>query len=91
MAVGQTVAAGQTVATIAPSRTGIKIGWWAPNPGPAARRVDGYTEGHGTPAGAEFRYRLEQLGANPRDGLGVRFPQRLEQRCVCGTEMRKLM
>jgi len=27
--------------------------------------VEGYTEGHGTPAGADFRYLLEQLGANP--------------------------
>ena len=45
MGVGQTVAAGQTGATIAPSRTGIKIGWWAPNPGRPRGRVEGYTEG----------------------------------------------
>ena len=31
--VAETVAARQTVATFAPSRPGIKIGRWAPNPG----------------------------------------------------------
>ena len=65
--VGQTVAARQTVATFAPSRTGIEIGWWAPNPGRPRGGVEDYTEGHCTPAGADFRYLLEQLGANPRD------------------------
>ena len=63
--VGQTVAAEQTVATFAPSRTGIKIGWRAPNPGWPRGGVEGYTEGHGTPAGADLPYLLEQLGANP--------------------------
>ena len=47
---------------------GHQIGWWAPNPGRPRGGVEGYTEGHGTPAGADFRYLLEQLGANPRDG-----------------------
>ena len=32
------------------------------------RRVEGYTEGHATPAGADSRSLLGQLGANPRDG-----------------------
>lgn len=72
--VGQTVAAGQTVATFAPSRTGIKIGGWAANPGRPRGGVEGYTEGHGTPAGADFRYLLEQLGANPRDGARRSLP-----------------
>ena len=72
--VGQTVAAGQTVATFAPSRMGIEIGWWASNPGRPRGGVVGYTEGHGTPAGADFRYLLEQLGASPRDGARRSLP-----------------
>ena len=68
LGVGQTVAAGQTMATFAPSRMGIEIGWWAPNPGRPRGGVEGYTEGHGTPAGADLRYLLGQLGANPSDG-----------------------
>ena len=72
--VGQTVAAGQTVATFAPSRMGIEIGWWASNPGRPRGGVEGYTEGHGTPAGADFRYLLEQLGASPRDGARRSLP-----------------
>ena len=72
--VGHTVAARQTVATFGPSRTGIKIGWWAPDPGRPRGGVEGYTEGHDTPAGADFRYLLEQLGANPRDGVRRSLP-----------------
>ena len=68
--VGQTVAGGQTVATKAPSRTGIKNRLVGAEPWLAARRrgaVESYTEEHGTPAGGEFQYLLEQVGAKPRD------------------------
>jgi hypothetical protein len=44
------------------------------NPGRPPGGVEGYTEGHGTPAGADFRYLLEQLGANPRDGARRSIP-----------------
>ena len=69
---GQTVAAGQVVATFAPSGTGIEIGWWTPNGGyPLARTTTGYTEGSATPAGADFRFLLQALGANPGTGAGL--------------------
>jgi hypothetical protein len=69
---GQTVAAGQVVATFAPSGTGIEIGWWTPNGGyPLARTTTGYTEGTATPAGADFRFLLQALGANPGTGAGL--------------------
>jgi hypothetical protein len=69
---GQTVNAGQVIATFAPSGTGIEIGWWTPNGGyPLARTTTGYTEGTATPAGADFRYLLQALGANPGTGAGL--------------------
>ena len=69
---GQTVNAGQVVATFAPTGTGIEIGWWTPNGGyPLARTTTGYTEGYATPAGADFRYLLQALGANPGTGAGM--------------------
>ena len=69
---GQTVNAGQVVATFASSGTGIEIGWWTPNGGyPLARTTTGYTEGTATPAGADFRYLLQALGANPGTGAGM--------------------
>jgi hypothetical protein len=85
--VGETAAAGQTVATFPPSRMGIEIGWWAPNPGRPRGGVEGYTEGHGTPAGADFRYLLEQLGA---EGWRSAFASPIGWKDgVCGTVMRK--
>jgi hypothetical protein len=66
---GQSVAAGQTIATYAPAGTGIEIGWWTPNGGyPLAHAV--YAEGNATPAGADFRDLLQALGANPGTGAG---------------------
>jgi len=67
---GQTVTAGQTVATYAPTGTGIEIGWWTPDGGyPLAHAV--YAEGNATPAGAAFRYLLQALGAKPGSGAGL--------------------
>ena len=69
---GQTVNAGQTIATYAPSGTGIETGWWDPNGGVTlAMATTGYTEGDATISGADFRYLLEKLGANPGTGTGM--------------------
>jgi len=68
----QTVNAGQTIATYAPSGTGIETGWWDPNGGVTlAMATTGYTEGEATISGADFRYLLEKLGANPGTGVGM--------------------
>jgi len=69
---GQTVDAGQTIATYAPSGTGIETGWWDPNGGVTlAMATTGYTEGDPTISGADFRYLLQKLGANPGSGAGM--------------------
>ena len=67
---GQTVAAGQTVATYAPAGTGIEIGWWTPDGGYPLGHP-GYAEGLATNSGGDFRYLLEALGANPGSGAGL--------------------
>jgi hypothetical protein len=66
----QTVPAGQTVATYAPAGTGIEIGWWTPNGGYPLGHP-GYGEGLATNSGADFRYPLQTLGANPGSGAGM--------------------
>lgn len=64
---GQRVAAGQTVGIYAPAGTAIEIGWWTPNSGyPLAHA--GYHEGAATLPGADFRFLLQALGANPGTG-----------------------
>ena len=71
---GQTVNAGQVVATFAPTGTGIEIGWWQPNGDyPLGHDYDGnaYAEGIATIPGADFRYLLQALGANPGTGTGL--------------------
>ena len=67
---GQTVAAGQTVATYAPAGTGIEIGWWTPNGGYPLGHP-GYEDGLATNSGGDFRYLLQALGANPGSGAGM--------------------
>jgi LysM domain len=67
---GQTVAAGETVATYAPAGTGIEIGWWTPNGGYPLGHP-GYKEGLATNAGGDFRYLLQALGADPGSGAGL--------------------
>lgn len=71
---GQTVAAGQVVATYAPSGTGIEIGWWERNGGYPLGHP-GYDDRHATHAGADFRYLLQALGANPGTGAGLSLGQ----------------
>ena len=68
---GQTVNAGQTVATYAPSGTCIEIGWWAVDAGRPLGGVEGYAEGIATLSGGDFRYLLQALGANPGTGVGM--------------------
>lgn len=75
--VGQTAAAGQTVATYASNGTCIEIGWWALDAGRPLGGIEGYTEGYSTPAGADFRYLLTALGAEPGTGAGMSIPRPL--------------
>ena len=70
VSVGQTVQAGQQIATYAPSGTAIETGWWEPN-GDSPLAHDGYNEGVATRAGADFRYLLNQLGAGAGSGTGL--------------------
>jgi hypothetical protein len=67
---GQTIGAGQTVATYASAGTGIEIGWWMPRGGYPLGHP-GYREGLATNAGGDFRYLLRALGANPGTGAGL--------------------
>jgi hypothetical protein len=67
---GQTVVAGEVVATYAPAGTGIEIGWWTPNGGYPLGHP-GYAEGLATHSGADFRYLLRALGASPGSGVGL--------------------
>ena len=55
--IGQVILKGHTVATYAPSGTGIEIGWGSPKSSQRtlAGATTGYTEGQVTPAGANFR------------------------------------
>lgn len=75
--VGQTVAAGQAVAAYAAHGTCTEIGWWALDAGRPLGGVEGYTEGYSTLAGADFRYLLQALGANPGTGAGRSIPRPL--------------
>jgi len=68
--VGQTVKAGQQIATYAPTGTAIETGWWTPNGGYPLGH-DSYNEGVATLAGADFRFLLNQLGARAGSGPGL--------------------
>lgn len=67
---GETVQAGGEIGTYAPTGTGIETGWWTPNGGYPLGH-DGYQEGIATLAGADFRFLLNQLGANAGTGAGL--------------------
>jgi hypothetical protein len=73
--VGETVKAGQQIAAYAPCCTAIETGWWTPNGGYALGHDEEstgiYHDGIATTAGADFRYLLAQLGANPGTGAGM--------------------
>ncbi|MFZ0089986.1 MAG: phage tail tip lysozyme [Solirubrobacteraceae bacterium] len=70
----QTVSAGQTVATYAAAGSCIEIGWWAIDAGRPLGGVEGYREGYSTLSGADFRYLLQALGANPGTGADLSIP-----------------
>lgn len=62
--VGQTVGAGDELATYASQGTGIEMGWAANAQGETlARATTGYREGQQTPAGSSFRAFLASVGA----------------------------
>lgn len=63
--VGQSVTAGQQIATYAGSGTGIEVGWAANAAGETeARATTGYTEGEVTPAGSAMKAFLASLGVH---------------------------
>ena len=55
---------GQTIATYAPTGTGIEFGWSTVNGTTLAVATRGYEEGQVTPAGRAIRIWLNALGAN---------------------------
>lgn len=62
--VGDTVAAGERVGTVAASGTGLELGFGAPGGQTLARSTTGYTEGQATTAGTLFKRFLASLGRN---------------------------
>jgi hypothetical protein len=61
---GTILTQGQTIATFAPTGTGIEFGWSTTNGVTLARATTGYIEGQVTPAGRSIRAWLNSLGAN---------------------------
>lgn len=62
---GDTVTAGQQIATYADQGTGIEMGWAANAAGETqAAATTGYTEGEATPAGSSMRAFLRSLGVS---------------------------
>lgn len=61
---GQTVQQGQQIGTVAPSGTGLELGWATASGETLARATTGYTEGQATPAGQSYRARVIQGGAS---------------------------
>lgn len=53
--IGQSVRAGQQIGTVAPSGTGLELGWATASGQTLAQATTGYTEGQATPAGALYR------------------------------------
>lgn len=53
--VGQTVQAGQQIGSVAPSGTGLELGWATASGQTLARATTGYTEGEATAAGESYR------------------------------------
>lgn len=60
--VGQRVGAGATIASVAPSGTGLELGWASASGNPLAQSTGGYTEGQETGAGRSFSAFLKALG-----------------------------
>lgn len=58
--IGQSVKAGQQIGTVAPSGTGLELGWATASGQTQARATTGYTEGQATPAGQSYRSQVIQ-------------------------------
>lgn len=68
--VGQTVQQGQQIGTVAPSGTGLELGWATASGNTLAAATTGYTEGQATPAGQSYRRQVIQGGSgNPTTDL----------------------
>jgi len=63
---GDIVQAGQRVGTVAPSGTGLEVGWATPSGETLARATTGYTEGQATPAGQSYREQVLQGNSSPQ-------------------------
>src|SRR6185312_11307913 len=61
---GQSVKAGQQIARVAGSGTGLEIGYGAPGGRTLAQATTGYTEGQVTPAGQQFAALMNQIRTN---------------------------
>lgn len=64
--IGQTVRQGQEIGTVAPSGTGLELGWATASGQTVARATTGYREGQATPAGQSYRQRVIQGGGAPQ-------------------------
>lgn len=61
---GDVVSEGQTIGVVAPSGTGLEIGWGTTGGVPLAQSTGGYTEGAETPAGKSFSSFVKGLGSS---------------------------
>jgi hypothetical protein len=64
--IGQSVRAGDQIGTVAPSGTGLELGWATAGGQTLARSTTGYREGQATPAGQDYRQRVIQGGGAPQ-------------------------
>lgn len=62
---GDTVQAGQQIGTVAPSGTGLELGYATASGQTLARATTGYTEGEATPAGKSYRANVFGNAATP--------------------------
>lgn len=68
--IGQGVKAGQQIGSVAPSGTGLELGFATSSGQTLARATTGYTEGQATPAGQSYRSQVIQGGSgNPTTDL----------------------
>lgn len=66
--IGQSVQAGQQIGEVAPSGTGLELGWATASGQTLARATTGYREGQATPAGLRYRRAVIQGRAAPPGG-----------------------
>lgn len=68
--IGQTVNQGQQIGQVAPSGTGLELGYATASGQTEARATTGYTEGQATPAGLRYRRQVIQGGGSPSGASG---------------------